>query len=299
MNCFGLRSNVTSAPCNPDHMAARPHNTPSDTVSVSDASGSAATGMPKPFAVGLGAWKNLGNQSPGLKGGGADDARNEEACELDEEGPPLAPAAPAAPAMVPPAANPTLLQQIANLPTGAKATVASLTLASVAGMAVFGYGVSRMAHPPAPDTHPNPTPAEPPFDPMVDVLYNATQAAVARCFGNNTAMDPDHHFDVMPSITGTVYNQGVAPLMQAGVANITQAIQQLNCPTSGADEGMYRRLGDIMRSLVQQLGELAPHLPAPVPAPIPAPHTGASARVAADVVGTMALTVALHTLGLF
>lgn len=302
MNCFSLRPSTRTT--------FHSHATlPEDTITasqVSDAAGTAETGMPASrdvYAVGMGQWKTPHQPSqPALLGGHS------------TPGVPVN-VLPAPAVLIAP--QPTLLQQLAQLPAGTKtvlatAAVAGVTLLGVtAGFLTAGLSSQSTARPPSPcvpgshiaceDAGPQPPEAPSPIDALLPTLFNATEAAFAHCFGNGTVPElaPGVPAPIEHYTTAVVY-QAALPLAQAGQGSVTQAIDQLSCPPLDETGPVKQSLSIISASFAEQLLRLLPPmLPAPVLAPSPAPHTGASARVAADVVGTMALTVALHTLGLF
>lgn len=132
----------------------------------------------------------------------------------------------------------------------------------------------------------------------VPSLTEAAQTAISKCWTNGTAPEI---FPGVPittdSAAGALANNAAHVLADAGLTNATQAIEQLSCPPLNGTENAVVSLATIVESFTQQLISLLPAAPAALSGP--APHTGSSARLVADVVGAMALTLALHTLGLF
>lgn len=249
-----------------------------------DAAGAPLTGAPpgpSVYAVGNEQWRTQAPAQPRLLGGGAEG--------IVTPGPPAALAVPAV-------ANPTFLQQCINLPLPAKAGLGMATLGLLGLGAWVGASVASVAG----GSHQAPTPAPcnindnncelapwlpPPLDPINPWLYNVTQTAFARCLGEGNR--PAGLSDYVEAVV----RLGAEPLVETGVANVTQAVQQLTCPPAGHHDSPTVSLTIIAQSFLKQLGELMPAMPAP------APHTGGSTRVMADVVGGLALTIALHTLG--
>lgn len=203
-----------------------------------------------------------------------------------------------------------------SLPTSSKAMVLTAGTTGLVGLGMtagfVAAGLSEQSKPRPPsspwprspiasivydDTGPQPPEVSSPIDALLPTLFNATEAAFARCFSTGTVPEPGPGMHAtIGDCTSSVVYQAAVPLAQAGQGPVTQAIDQLSCPPLDETGPLMQNLSIITAAFLEQLRRLVPPM---LPAPAPAPHTGASVRLAADVVGTMALTMALHTLGLF
>lgn len=195
--------------------------------------------------------------------------------------------------------------------TALVAGAVSATVASAVTFAAYHFTTVSAAGPVMPSPSPIP-PIEPESEPS-DVSHPSVEAGhVASLVINATIHCVKPFFQNLTDLVlqSSVEDAVVPRAIQVGEQLIAQGVNvtQLQPPVEAclphplpgesAYQMAYRGVeGPVGQLFGQAYQMLTAHMPAPMPIPLPAPSTAAVALV--DAVGVMALTVAVHTLGLF